>query len=306
MQYYNNLEEIRPDRPTVVTLGKFDGLHRGHQKLLKVVEEFAKTKNLKTALFTFDVSPQAKLGKRDNSVLVTNDEKRDLIENFGLDYMIECPFTEEVRNMTADDFVRDVLMEKLNAKAIVIGEDFRFGKERQGSAKFLKDNATEYGLNVRVIEKEKDSQNNREISSTYIREELLQGNIEKVNELLGFDYFIAGEIVKGMSMGRGFGFPTINIVPEPEKILPPFGVYVSVTEFDGKLFRSITNIGTKPTVSGKEIGVETFILDFEGDLYGKKAVIMLKHFMRPEKKFASIEELTAQVLSDIEDRRKMI
>jgi riboflavin kinase/FMN adenylyltransferase len=300
--YYNDLEKIKLNYPSVVTLGKFDGMHIGHQKLISKVDEIAGERNLQAVMFTFDTPPQIKIGKSDHRLIVTKDEKRVLAEKFGIDAFVECPFNEHIRNMSAEDFISGVLVDRLKTKAVVAGTDFKFGKNRQGDARFLKENALRFGLDVYIIEKEKDG--DRDISSTYIREELAEGNIEKANRLLGFEYFILGEVVGGMHIGRNLGFPTINMIPQADKLLPPNGVYASLTDVGGVTYRSISNIGVKPTVGGKELGVETFILDFSGDLYGKTAEVKLLKFMRPEKKFSSVEELKKQVDADIKNRKE--
>lgn len=302
MQYFNNLNDLKIEEPSVVTLGKFDGMHTGHQKLIKKVSEIAAQRGLKAVMFTFDVSPQIKIGKSDYKLIVTREEKRLLAERFGIDVFIECPFNDEIRNTDAEDFVSGILIKKINARAVVAGTDFKFGKNRKGDARFLKENAVKFGIDVDIVEKEKDGE--REISSTYVREELSKGNIEKVNALLGFEYFIMGEVVGGMHIGRNLGFPTINMEPKPDKLLPPNGVYSSLTDINGKTYESISNIGVKPTVDGKKLGVETFILDFSGDLYGKTASVRLLEFIRPEIKFASVEELKKQVDTDIRNRKE--
>ena len=303
MRYYNNLYDVQLKKPSVITLGKFDGIHRGHQKLFRHVKDLAFAQDLERLVFTFDVSPQVKLGKSAYSFLMTNAEKRILSERFGMDVLIECPFTEDIRNMEAEEFVRVVLLDLLQAKAVVIGDDFRFGKRRAGDAALLWELSDKYGFSVDVIPKIKDEETGREISSTFVKEELALGHMDKVNRLLGYGYFISGEVVAGMHLGRGFGFPTINILPVKGKMLPPNGVYASVTELDGTDFVSITNIGVKPTVDGGSLGIETFILDFDGDLYGKTVSVRLLEFERPEQKFASVEELKTQVMKDIAQRR---
>ncbi len=305
MRYYNNLYDVKLNRETVITLGKFDGIHRGHQKLFSHVRQLARERNLEQLVFTFDVSPQVKLGKSEYSFLMTNAEKRILSERFGMDVLLECPFTENIRSMEPEEFVRVILCDLLRAKAVVIGDDFRFGKRRAGDAALLWELSEKYGYSVDVIPKIRDEETGREISSTYVKEELALGHMQKVNTLLGYDYFISGEVVSGMHLGTGFGFPTINILPVKGKMLPPNGVYASVTELDGKQFDSITNIGVKPTVDGGTLGIETFILDFSGDLYGKKVSVQLLEFERPEKKFESVEALKSQVFADIEKRKQM-
>lgn len=304
MRYYNNLYDVQLKKPSVITLGKFDGIHRGHQKLFQHVDALASEKDLERIVFTFDVSPQVKLGKSAYSFLMTNAEKRVLSERFGMDVLIECPFTEEIRSMEPEEFVRVVLCDLLQAEAVVIGDDFRFGRRRAGDAALLWELSDKYGFTVDVIPKIKDEETGREISSTFVKEELALGHMDKVNRLLGYDYFVSGEVVAGMHLGTGFGFPTINILPVKGKILPPNGVYASVTELDGKEYDSITNIGVKPTVDGGALGIETFILDFSGNLYGKDVSVKLLEYMRPEQKFESVDALKAQVFADIEKRKK--
>ncbi|HIV16877.1 MAG TPA: bifunctional riboflavin kinase/FAD synthetase [Candidatus Alectryocaccobium stercorigallinarum] len=289
--------------PSVVTLGKFDGMHTGHQKLIEKVREIAKERKLQAVMFTFDISPQIKIGKSDYKLIVTRKEKLMLAEKFGIDVLVECPFNEQIRNMSAEDFIKDILIGKINTKAVVAGTDFKFGKNRQGDADYLKKNAAMFGFSVDILEKEKDG--GRDISSTYVREELAKGNIEKANKLLGFEYFLIGEVIGGTHIGRNLGFPTINMAPQPDKLLPPNGVYASLTEIDRKMYKSISNIGVKPTVNGKELGAETFIFDFDGNLYGKTAVVKLLDFMRPEKKFDSVEDLKKQVYTDIQNRKEL-
>ena len=305
MLYYNNIDDLKLSKSSVVTLGKFDGMHIGHRKLIKRVEEISSQRNLSSVMFTFDVPPRAKIENNTYKNIFTKDEKRALAEKFGIDVLVECPFGEAIRNMSAEDFVRDILLRRINAKAVVAGTDFRFGKNRQGDADYLLNNADKMGFTADIIEKETD-ETGRDISSTYVREEVECGHIEKANSLLGFEYFISGEVVSGMHLGRSLGFPTINIVPPQEKLLPPNGVYASLTEIGTLVYASISNIGVKPTVGGKELGVETFVLDFNENLYGMKANVRLLKFMRPEKKFASIEELKKQVDSDIEKRRESL
>ncbi len=303
MLYYNDIKKIKLLTPSVVTIGKFDGMHKGHQKLIKTAKELAKDKGEKLVMFTFD-SPSRINQKQDvYKHIVTSEEKRALAERFGIEILIECLFTEELKNMTAEDFIQKVLKDRLCAAAIVAGIDFRFGKNRLGNAAFLSENSARFDMEVRIVEKEKLI--DRDISSTYIREELEKGNIKKANSLLGYEYFISGEIVSGMRLGKNLGFPTINISPPSEKFLPPNGVYHSVTDIDGSIYKSISNIGVKPTVDGKSLGVETYILDFSGDLYGKKVVVSLLDFVRPEIRFDSLEQLKARVLSDIEKRREI-
>ncbi len=303
MKYITNLKALKNMPPCVITLGKFDGVHKGHQKLIRLVKELGAENGWKTAAFTFDVSPQIKMGMRTSRLLMTNEERRYRLETMGLDYLVECPFTDEVKNMEPEDFVKEILVEKMHAKALVVGADFHFGKKRRGDAGLLRKMGSELNLEIHVEAKEQDGR--RDISSTYIREELALGHMEKVAELLGNPYSVKGKIVHGNHIGHTLGFPTINQIPEPEKLLPPNGVYLSKTLVDGREYDGISNVGTKPTVQGEKIvGIETHLLFFSGDLYGKEARVQLLSFRRPEKKFDSLEELKAQLELDIREARE--
>lgn len=302
MQYIKGTREFQLQEPTAITLGKFDGLHRGHQKLLASVFQFAE-KGYKPAVFTFETAPGTLMKGKLQQMITTNEERRDNLEAAGVEYLVEYPFNKEVACMEPEEFVSHILVGQMRARAIVSGTDFHFGHNRAGDVELLKALAPKYGYEMVVVDKAMDG--DREISSTYVREELALGHVEKANELLGYTYRIHGEVVHGNHLGTGLGFPTLNILPGEQKHLPPFGVYLSRTVIDGKEMPSLTNIGKKPTVNGDHpVGVETFIYDFEGDLYGKKAEVQLIRFMRPEMKFSGLEELRNQVNSDKEAGRR--
>ena len=199
--------------------------------------------------------------------------------------------------MEPEEFV-SMIVSRLNVKCIVVGDDFRFGHNRAGDHELLLKLAPKHGYELIVVDKLKD--NGRDISSTYIREEVARGNIKKANSLLGYPYFIMGRVVHGKQLGRTIGIPTINMLPEAEKILPPFGVYASKVNVSDKWYLGITNIGRKPTIEGENpVGVETYIIDFSQDVYDYVVTIELYDFLRPEKKFDSIEELKEQISGDI-------
>lgn len=286
MRYIKGTLDFKEEQRCVVTLGKFDGLHRGHRALIDRVIHYKENQALRT-VFTFDIMPMMLLSKK---------ERRKMLKNLGIDLMIECPFTADVITMDPETFVKDILVNKLNAVHIVVGADYRFGYHRSGNVQLLKELGEKYGFTVDIVEKIMDG--DREISSTYIREELLKGNMEKVNELLGYEYLITGEIVHGRQVGRTIGIPTTNLIPSKSKILPPNGVYVTSTTIGDKTYDGMTNIGCKPTVEGSFIGVETYLFDCEGDLYGKKETVRVRHFIRPEKRFESLEELKQQIQKD--------
>ncbi len=303
MNYIENCPDFYLKEPTVVTIGKFDGRHRGHQKLLSAMLDIKKTCGYKTAVFTFSIAPVDLVEGKRHTVITTNLERKNNLQKMGMDVLVEYPFTREVSQMSAEEFVREILVGRMQARAIVVGTDCGFGYKRSGNAKLLEKLSPVYGYHLVVIEKEKDE--DREISSTYIREELDKGDIEKANELLGEPYYIHGTVVHGNHIGEPLlGFPTANLLPPPEKHLPPFGVYVAQVLIGGKLYGGVTNIGKKPTIKGKDgedyrpTGVETFVFDYDGDLYGQEIEVGLLHFIRPERKMSGLEELKAQITKD--------
>lgn len=286
--------------PTVVAIGKFDGRHRGHQKLLREMLLIKEKTGYQTVVFTFDLTPSGVVsGEKPQPMISTNQERRKNMEKMGIDYLVEYPFSQETVHMLPEVFVDRVLAGQLKAKAIVAGTDCGFGYKRAGNADLLKELAPKYGYQAVIIEKQQDD-HHRDISSTYIREQLDAGNIRKANALLGEPYAIHGQVVHGNHIGAALlGFPTANILPPPEKYLPRFGVYVSRVLVDGVYYGGVTNIGSKPTVSGENpVGAETFILGAVKNLYGKEIEVQLLDFERPEQKFSGFEELKARIELD--------
>ncbi len=291
-------------RPSAVTLGKFDGLHLGHRKLIGEVLK-AGEDGLETVAFTFSLPPRTFTEREMQPVLLTRREKRIHMERLGLGTLVEYPFTEAVCHMEPEDFVEQVLVKGLKVKRIVTGPDFCFGYRRRGNVELLSRLADVYGYELTVIEKERDAKG-RIISSTLVREELSQGHVEQVNELLGYPYTVTGEVVHGNHLGRTFGMPTINQIPAREKLLPPNGVYTAAVEIEGKTYRGVSNVGYKPTIEGNyPKGVETYIFDFDRDLYGKTLDVQLFHYQRKEQKFVSVEELKAQLVKDARESRSL-
>lgn len=295
MKYMKETLDFQLNKRSVVTLGKFDGLHRGHNKLLEKTLELG-TQGLETVVFTFDVSPLVRLGTKIKRTILTNSERKVLLEKKGMDCLIECPFVPEVIQMQPEDFVKKILVEQLKAAVLVVGTDFRFGYERRGNVEMLKELGKKYGYQVLVLSKE--TEGHREISSTWIRETLREGKMERVNDLLGYPYFVQGKVVRGRQLGRTIGLPTINQVPPDEKLLPPFGVYATKSYIAGKEFYGITNVGVKPTVKVSFAGVETYLFSCNENLYDQEAWVEFFHFIRPECKFDSLEELKGQIQRD--------
>ena len=271
---------------SAVSLGKFDGFHRGHRLLLDRILEHHE---LHATVFTFD-------GILEGKQIYLEEEKRSLLERLGVEREVLFPFSEETRTMTPETFIREMLVERMDAKLICVGEDFHFGKERRGDVDMLSEYAVQYGYELCVFPKIKED--GEVISSTRIRRELARGRIEKANRLLGDPYFVRGEVVHGNALGRTIGMPTANLLPGEQKLLPAYGVYATRVEVDGKIYGGVTNVGVKPTIGADRANVETTLLHFDGDLYGKQIAVYFLEFLRPEQRFDSLEELKAQMSRD--------
>ncbi len=296
MEYIKGRLDFHVAEPTVLSIGKFDGLHRGHELLMDYVFQ-KKKEGMKAVIFTFDVPPKKSLEQDAARVLTTNEEKMHLFEQIGIDYLIECPFTEEIMHMPAEEFLKKIV-EQLSIRCIVAGTDCSFGYQRRGDYRMLQKYAPEYHYEAQIVDKMQYE--GRDISSTFIREEIAAGNMEKAELLLGYAYFVQGTVVHGNQIGRTIGIPTINLLPPQEKLLPPFGVYAARVEIDGKRYNGIPNIGCKPTIAGDNpVGVETNLFDFQGDLYGKHAKVSLLKWVREEQKFQNVSELKVQMEKDI-------
>jgi riboflavin kinase/FMN adenylyltransferase len=293
---FEDKKEFHIKEPTALSLGKFDGVHRGHEALLSYLQQ-KQSEGLKTAVFTFDIPPKKLTENNNYRVLSTNAEKRRILSARGVDYLLQCPFTEEVMCMEPEDFVEWIVRD-LHVKSIVTGDDFRFGHNRMGDHTLLARLAQRYGYELKVVEKL--CYKNRVISSSYIRDEILKGDIETANLLLGYPFFMMGEVIHGKQLGRRIGIPTINMDLPAEKLLPPKGVYATQLRIGEKYYQGVTNVGCKPTVNNSnKVGVETHILDYRGELYGRSLCVEFRHFLRPERRFPSIDALQAQMERDI-------
>ncbi len=292
-------------KKSVVALGKFDGIHLGHQAIFKELEkEKNREKETKTVVITFSVSPEAVLSDKKLKYIMTDKEKRNYFEQSGIDYLIDIKLDKEFLNISAQDFVEKYLSEKLGAVKVVCGQNFRFGRNRQGTTDFLCSIGKKFGFETKIVDYVTIEK--KEISSTRIRTEILKGNLELANKMLGHKYSITGIVEHGRELGRTLCFPTVNIQPPEEKILPPNGVYISECVILKEIRAGVTNLGIKPTVGGEKIGVETNIFDYSGNLYGQEVTIRLLKFLREEKKFGSIHELKKQIEKDILCAKKEI
>ena len=294
MNYYHNpVNTTFP--PCVIALGKFDGIHVGHRKLIDEVIK-RKSNELKSAVFTFDKSI-LEFNDPDLLPIMREEERIRLFEELGIDYMASYTFDDNLMNMTREEFTRDILIGRLSAKVVVIGEDFRFGKGREGSALWLKEMSSEYGIEVVIVPDVTEGE--IRVSSSMIREYLSNGDIVKANEMLGRPYSIEGQIIHGRELGRTIGIPTTNVRMPAEQFVPLKGVYVTRNYIEGELVYGVTNIGFKPTVNGHHLLAETNLFDFSKDVYGREMKIELLEFIRPEKKFGSVMELQSEMENNI-------
>ena len=288
--------EIQLGQETAVALGKFDGVHIGHRRLLE--EILSRKGRLAACVFTFDPPPAVLFGCSDGRELTTRQEKRLLFGRMGVDILVEFPMNTVTAATPPEAFARDILAGQMQARFLAAGTDLSFGARGAGDAAFLRKAGPELGFRVKTIEKV--CLDGEEVSSTLVRGKVEAGEMEAAARLLGMPYMIAGEVVRGRQVGRRLGFPTVNVLPGKDKLLPPNGVYFSQVRCGGKLYRAISNVGYKPTVTDERVmGVESYLYDFTGDLYGKQVEVYLRAFRRPERRFDSVEALRRQLEDDI-------
>ena len=297
MRIISGTTQFRIEEGTAVAIGKFDGLHLGHRRLLEEILR-QKEDGLAAAVFTFDPSPEIFFGMNPSRELSTNEEKRALFREIGVDILVEFPFNRMTAATTPEDFVIDILCHRMNARFVAAGTDLSFGAMGKGNFALMSSLSRHLGFEARKIDK--IERNGKVISSTLIRRYVEEGNMEEAAACLGAPYRITGKIVHGRALGRRIGIPTLNQLPPPDKLLPPFGVYYSEVKADGRIYKGMTNIGTKPTVSEEpKVTVETYLYDFDGDLYGETAEVGLLTYRRPEKRFSGVMELRKTMEEDI-------
>ncbi len=306
MQIFRGINNIPSNiSKCALTIGNFDGVHKGHQKIIQDVVDHAKAKGLKSGLLTFANHP-VELFNRDlakNFMIFNLSQKIKFLKQFDLDYLFILPFNRKIANITADDFLEDILLDKIKMKDLVIGYDFIFGKEKRGNFEFLSEKSLELGFDLTKIDEIADD--GEVFSSTKVRNLIKEGNILAANEILGKEFEVEGIVIQGNKNGHKLGFPTSNLKVKPHLIMPKFGVYKSDLIVDDKVYKSVTNFGIRPTIDDdKKPLYETHILDYQGgELYGKKITVKFKDFIRDEKKFESLEELKAQIALDVERAR---
>ncbi|MBP3475495.1 MAG: bifunctional riboflavin kinase/FAD synthetase [Lachnospiraceae bacterium] len=300
MYIIENTTEFQLDGSSAVAIGKFDGIHLGHQKLIhKIIEQ--KEKGRLATVFTFDTSASAFFAGEEKELTVKA-EKRAIFEAMGVDVIIEFPLNQETAATEPAEFVHRYLVKQMRTAYICAGTDLSFGRKGAGNYELLQQYADAYGYQVELIDKVK--MDGEDVSSTRVRDAVRAGRMEEVTKMLGVPYSVSGIVEHGKRLGRTIGMPTANLLPDQDKLLPPNGVYYSQVILGGTSYRSISNIGCKPTVSDRKImGVETYLYDFEGDIYGRDITVQLLAFRRAEIKFDGVESLKAQMEKDIEAGR---
>lgn len=286
-----------------MAIGKFDGLHRGHRALLEHILA-ARRDGLAAVVFTFDPSPASFFSGTPVKGLMTREEKRRCFRQMGVDVLVEFPLNAQTAAMPPETFIEEILRDSLHASLVAAGSDLSFGDRGRGDCALLYAWARKCGYQAEIIEKVYDS--GAPVSSTRVRDAVTAGRMEEAARLLGAPYAVMGTVVHGSRIGRRLGFPTVNLLPPEEKLLPPFGVYLSEAECRLGTFRGLTNIGVKPTVetaAHAAVGVETYLYDFGSDIYDSFITVRLHSFLRPERKFESLEALKAQLQRDIAANR---
>lgn len=295
--------QIQQSESTIVAIGNFDGMHKGHAVLINRAVSKAKEIGVKSVVLTFSPHPRLVIKGENMPHIFTSNEKEKVVSEMGVDIFVEYPFTKEFANLSATYFIEEIIFKKLKAKAIVLGENYRFGKDGDGDVNLIKSFSLQNNIQVfveRLLKEEKEV-----INSTRIRRAILEGNIKLANAMLGRSYFIQGTVLSGENLGSLIGFPTANVIPHPTKIIPKNGVYVTTTNINGEgNLPSITNVGIRPTFNGKSVTIETHLLDFKEDIYNKKIGVNFLERIRDEKKFEAVGELVAQIGADVAVAKK--
>ncbi|PKQ45904.1 bifunctional riboflavin kinase/FAD synthetase [Confluentibacter flavum] len=306
MGILQNIKTYNSKEPTVVTIGTFDGVHVGHQKIIKRLVNAGINSDLKSVILTFFPHPRMVLQKDTGIKLInTIDERSEILNSLGLDFLLVKKFTKEFSRLSAEDFVKKILVDKLNAKKVIIGYDHRFGRNRNANFEDLKLFGEKYAFEVEEISA-KDI-NDVSVSSTKIRTALNEGNIIKANSFLGYNFMLTGTVAKGKGLGKQLGFPTANIIiEEAYKLIPKYGSYVVSSLVNEQLVYGMMNIGMNPTVNGETESIEVHFFNFDDNIYNKKIQINLLNRIRDEQKFESVEALKNQLLKDKQASLKYI
>jgi len=298
LKIFHSISSFKATKPTIVTIGTFDGVHLGHRKILKLITKSAKETNSESLVLTFFPHPRI-IVHEDTEMKQLNslNEKKELLNNLGIDNLIIHPFDMAFSRLTAEEFVRDVLVSTFKIQKIIIGYDHRFGRNRTANINDLIAFGNRFGFDVDQISAEEI--NEVSISSTKIRNALAEGNVKLANSYLGHPYTLSGKVIKGNQLGRTIGFPTANIkIEENYKLIPSNGVYIVKSSVKGIIYCGMMNIGNRPTINGNAQSIEINLFDFDQNIYGETLTVIILHKMREEQKFESLEALKAQLVID--------
>ena len=299
MQVHTDIQNLPVFRNAVVTIGTFDGVHSGHQQIIAQLKQEAVLLGGETVIITFHPHPRKIVTHKSIFILNTLREKTELLEDKGIDHLVVVPFDEKFSQQTAEEYVDHFLFQKFHPHTVIIGYDHRFGKGRQGDYHLLEDYGKKLGFIVKEIPEH--VLNSVTVSSTRIREALLNSDIKTANNYLGYDYFFEGTVIEGNKLGRTLGFPTANLeIEAPEKLIPGNGVYAVIAAIAQSTYKAMMNIGVRPTVDGTKRVIEVNIFDFNEDIYGKTIRVYVKHYLRGETKFNGLDELKNQLSKDKE------
>ncbi|WP_294239372.1 bifunctional riboflavin kinase/FAD synthetase [uncultured Chryseobacterium sp.] len=297
MKVFRNFSEYTSQKPLALSLGMFDGVHLGHKSIIDELIKVGGENHLETAVLTFWPHPRFVFNPSENlKLLNTLEEKTFLMEKYNIENLFLKEFDEEFRNLTGEEFVRQILVDKLHVKYLIIGYDHSFGKNKSGNFELLQKLSEELDFEVEQMEAINIHENN--ISSTKIRKALLDGNIREANEMLGYSYSVSGTVVHGKKIGRTIGYPTANIETDSIKLLPKKGAYIVEVFVKDQQYKGMLSIGTNPTVNGEKLTVEVYILDFNNDIYGEKITVKFRDFLHDEIKFEGIEKLIERLDED--------
>ncbi len=299
MKVYHHIDEFTGAANPVVTTGTFDGVHTGHQVIIKRLNEIAAKENGESVLLTFYPHPRMVLfpDDIDLKLLTTQDEKIHLLKKYGVQHLIIQPFTKEFSRLTSLQFIREILVNKIRTKKLVIGYDHHFGRNREGSFAHLKESGPLYGFTVEEIPAQ--DVDHVAVSSTKIRQALQEGDIKTAQEFLGHDYILSGKVIHGEKKGHELGYPTANISVESRyKLIPATGIYAVKAEVEGKLYDGMLYIGFRPTLNGTYQSIEVNLFDFDKDIYDKHLTVHFKGKLRDDMKFDNLEELKQQIAND--------
>ena len=299
MRVITDNSSINDSGYNIATIGYFDGIHLGHKKILNELVGQAQKKNGKSILITFWPHPRNILNPNTSvELLLSNDDKQKLIEVIGIDYLYIIKFTKEFSKMSAHSFIQNFIVEKLNVSKLIIGYNHSFGHKREGNFLYLQKNNSKYNFEIQEVKK-KEINDKLNISSSIIRDKVRDGKLDLANQMLGYKYYITGQVVKGDGIGIKINYPTANIMPESNsKLIPGNGVYVCKVNIENKNYQGMLNIGKRPTVNGKERRIELHIFDFNTNIYGKNVKITLIKKIRDEIKFNNLDQLKHQLQKD--------